>query len=156
MNVRRGTCVHYTGMQHDVCEAGVNYTAAFGDEAGRGCRAPCLQEYKTHERVDGKYVPKWLPWPRRGQTEIPCDKRLMPTAEQIAEADAAIKRYLEKSVLALRIAHEWKTWTESNRVEKNEVVECPVCKGRLHLSQSAHNGHIWGKCETEGCVSWME
>lgn len=39
---------------------------------------------------------------------------------------------------------------------KQEVIECPACKGKLHLSQAASNGHVWGKCETDGCVSWME
>lgn len=37
-----------------------------------------------------------------------------------------------------------------------EVIECPKCKGRLHLSIAATNGHVWGKCETEGCLAWME
>ena len=37
-----------------------------------------------------------------------------------------------------------------------DMVECPVCKGKLHLSHAAVNGHVWGKCETAGCVEWME
>jgi C4-type Zn-finger protein len=34
-------------------------------------------------------------------------------------------------------------------------MECPVCKGILHYSISNYNNHIWGKCETEGCLNWM-
>jgi len=34
--------------------------------------------------------------------------------------------------------------------------ECPVCKGVLHLSHAGCNGHVWGKCETEDCLSWLE
>lgn len=35
-------------------------------------------------------------------------------------------------------------------------INCPVCKkGDLRYSQ-ASNGHIWGCCETPGCVRWME
>jgi hypothetical protein len=26
----------------------------------------------------------------------------------------------------------------------------------LHLSIAAHNGHVKGRCETGGCVSWAE
>lgn len=37
-----------------------------------------------------------------------------------------------------------------------EVVECPACKGRLHLSINAYNSHVHGRCETDGCVEWME
>lgn len=38
---------------------------------------------------------------------------------------------------------------------------CPVCEaahreGTLKYSISARNGHIWGRCSTEGCVAWME
>lgn len=54
------------------------------------------------------------------------------------------------------VVSKWRTWTKKNRVAKQEVVECPACKGRLHLSQAAYNGHVWGKCETADCVEWME
>lgn len=34
---------------------------------------------------------------------------------------------------------------------------CPVCKtGKLQYSRSSYNGHVHGKCETPGCVAWME
>ena len=34
---------------------------------------------------------------------------------------------------------------------------CPACgTGMLSWSHSAFNGHVWGECSTEGCVSWME
>lgn len=33
---------------------------------------------------------------------------------------------------------------------------CPICGGLLRYSVAAYNGHIHGKCETEGCVQWME
>ena len=33
---------------------------------------------------------------------------------------------------------------------------CPVCKsGDLHY-EVHYNGHIWGQCNTEGCVAWLE
>jgi len=54
------------------------------------------------------------------------------------------------------VVSKWRTWNEKNRVAKQEVIECPQCKGRLHLSQAAYNGHVHGHCETKGCVSWME
>ena len=49
-----------------------------------------------------------------------------------------------------------KRWREKDPIGKAETIECPVCKGNLHLSQVACNGHVHGQCETEGCVSWME
>jgi hypothetical protein len=154
--MRRGTCVHYTGMQTKVCEAGVNYEEVFGKRAGIACRAPCLQEYKTHERIDGKMQAVWKPWPRRGEQEIPCSLRLMPTEEQIAAANAEWATHMEKMAKVMEVVRPWRTWKKTNRVAKQEVIECPACKGRLHLTQAAYNGHVWGKCETADCVSWME
>lgn len=33
--------------------------------------------------------------------------------------------------------------------------ECPVCKGTL-VWRMASNKHIHARCETVGCVAWME
>lgn len=50
-----------------------------------------------------------------------------------------------------------KPWRDAHKGKSAaEVVECPACNGRLHLSIAAYNGHVHGKCETPGCVSWME
>ena len=35
------------------------------------------------------------------------------------------------------------------------VIECPACKGELSYSISGYNGHVWGKCKTDKCLSWM-
>jgi len=34
-------------------------------------------------------------------------------------------------------------------------ISCPRCGKKLNYSV-AKNGHRWGKCETEGCLCWME
>jgi len=34
---------------------------------------------------------------------------------------------------------------------------CSCCKtGTINYSVASVNGHIWGKCTTPNCVSWME
>jgi hypothetical protein len=35
------------------------------------------------------------------------------------------------------------------------TIECPKCGGKLHWSR-AGNGHVWGGCETDGCLRWMQ
>lgn len=35
-----------------------------------------------------------------------------------------------------------------------ETIVCPACFGTLTFSVSS-NGHLWGKCGTEGCLEWM-
>ena len=62
---------------------------------------------------------------------------------------------LERVSAAIKVAGEWRVKPKP-AADRYQVVECPVCKGRLHLSQSAYNGHVHSKCETRGCLSWTE
>lgn len=160
-----GTCIHYTGIamatRDDCCRAGVNYHQAF-DFTGIGVmfRLPCIQ-YRTlpasgngtHIKAGEATVRKEID--RRGYTMIPCDKFQDPTPEEVEldriESDASF----ERAMTAIRVASAWRVKPKPAQ-DRQEVVRCPICKGRLHLSQSSHNGHVHGKCETKGCVSWME
>ena len=38
--------------------------------------------------------------------------------------------------------------------EDQGKIKCPKCEGELHYTR-AKNGHVWGKCKTENCLSWM-
>lgn len=35
------------------------------------------------------------------------------------------------------------------------TIECPKCGNILGYSIAKENGHIWGCCKTEKCLSWM-
>lgn len=35
-------------------------------------------------------------------------------------------------------------------------MDCPKCGSKLVFSVSSFNGHVWGKCSTDGCLMWME
>ena len=35
------------------------------------------------------------------------------------------------------------------------IVICPKCNGELMYTVASINGHIWGKCKTKDCISWM-
>ena len=62
---------------------------------------------------------------------------------------------ISKVLMGLQAASEWRVKGKPPK-DRTGVVECPICKGQLHLSQSAYNGHVWGKCETADCIAWME
>lgn len=139
------------------CKAGVVYLDQFGRYPDDGShetfglrkydpsvgifkRICCTSGGKRSEDEQLASCPKW-------------QRRTIEQAEQRAdELDAALGRMR----IVGPIVAKWRTWTKKNRVTKRGVIECPVCKGRLHLSQAAYNGHVWGKCETNGCVEWME
>ena len=33
-------------------------------------------------------------------------------------------------------------------------IKCPKCKCNLSWSRSSYNKHVWGNCETFGCLNW--
>lgn len=139
-------CRHYNGrgiVDGSHCRAGVP-ESAFGPLAGAALRRPCVDPNPFAHVRD-----------RAGIAVIPCEKRSMYTpeerAQQKAEMDAAIKRV----IAGLRIASEWRVRPKPKE-DRHGIVECPECKGRLHLTQSSFNGHVHGACEKKGCMEWME
>lgn len=161
--MNRGTCIHFNGLfgEKPTCGAGVEYAKAFDNSRpGLMLRMPCIEfrELPTHGR--GTYVKAGeatiiQPVDRRGELAIPCPHRVEPTDEQIQQAREQSDAALAKHLAAIRVASAWRVKPKP-QADRAEVVECPVCNGRLHLSQSACNGHVHGKCETPQCVEWME
>lgn len=135
-------CQHYArGKGADmVCAAGMDLKTI--KKVATGERqinwGPCIEGHtlaNPHE-----HCPHWI-------------RRTREQGEKRADAIAASLRRME---VVMPVVDKWRTWSPKNPVSKREVIECPECKGRLHLSQSSHNGHVHGKCETPDCVSWME
>jgi hypothetical protein len=160
--MRRGTCIHYTGLfSHErKCKAGVEYDVAFGKQPGVFLRMPCVDAIERPLHRRGTYVkagePSYLEQvDRKGEQRIPCDLRLEPTDEQVEQDRRASDDHYQKTVTAIKVASNWRVKPKPTQ-DRREVVECPVCNGKLHLFQSSYNGHVHGKCETAECVSWME
>lgn len=134
------TCVHYTGClgRGPECAAGVNYRELAGAKAapvGWIKRLPCIPRISE------------------GVTPAACDKFRVSTTEEIVADKAEWDAIWQRHLIVTPVVSEWRRKPPTG---KQEVIECPACKGRLHLSQSAYNGHVHGHCETQGCVSWME
>lgn len=36
------------------------------------------------------------------------------------------------------------------------TIPCPQCVGRLNWGRDSENGHVWGECETTGCLRWIQ
>lgn len=134
------TCVHFTGIQHDSCKAGVNYHSQFGDGAGCFANIACTQAY-----------------PR---TDVPmkdCPKHLLPNREQAeAEEDERAARS-KRGFEAMNAAHadaKAKGFGVGNGGASE--MKCPLCTdGLLRYSVASCNGHMHAGC-TNGCISWME
>ncbi len=141
-----GWCIHYTappriklggGEAPHICAAGVNLGETF--KGTKFAVRPCFLD-----QVTGESQPDALP----------CQHLRRPTPEEIALHEAWADQRLD---LLRTVMTGIRPWRDAHKGRSaSEVVECPACKGRLHLSIAASNGHVHGRCETTGCARWME
>lgn len=141
---------------HGFCKAGVVYLDQFG-------RAP-IEDTAQHIKsgLGGYYASAGI-FQRmcctkggehsEDEQRAACPKWLRATREQ---GVARFNELNESTDRMRKVMPVVAVWRKKPPRGKAEVIECPACKGRLHLSQSSYNGHVHGRCETDGCVSWME
>lgn len=137
LGYRDGWCIHYRSQSQglgrpdlETCEAGIRFT-----DLGRPW--PCFLT-KGESRPDA----------------APCEKLRKPTRDEINAHEQWSK---ERREVMIKVMTGIMPWRAANKGKSaRESVECPACRGKLHLSISSYNGHVHGHCETEGCVSWME
>lgn len=136
--MKKGTCVHFNGVQNTACRAAVNYRQLVGGSfQGWARRLPCFvfQSGEESERVT-------------------CDQYRDPTDAEL-EAD---KKSVEEMVRQLNLAQPIIAQFKKDFKKKSGVrdVVCPVCGGTLHMSISSYNGHVRGQCDTADCLNWIE
>ncbi len=139
----RNYCTHYApvpGMsKKDYCALGCGASQRMKDAraAGEPNMTPCIGGHTTPNVLT--LCPKW-------------ERRSLEHAERRADDMEAA---MERMEIVMPVVSRWRIMPRPDH-DRQEVIECPKCKGRLHLSQSSYNGHVHGHCETPGCVSWME
>lgn len=147
-------CRYFTSgvdVLHDKrCAKGICYRSVTTkpDEPGSSFRLPCHTPNESHGlKVLAETGPAGT-----------CEHFSALTEDEAVEREAETKRWIEESdrriKLVLPIIAAMKTKYKGRSAKG--VKTCPVCGGKLHLSHSGYNGHVWGKCETEGCLAWME
>lgn len=130
---QRMHCRHFNGVQHDRCKAGVSYRESWPPPWPNGS-LPCL-----------------------GRSTATCEMQDFPTADEArAMALEAIKQTDEMlaPVIAAHADALAKGFKKGNGGSSD--CECPRCGKRLRYTIAALNGHMWAKCETEGCAAWIE
>lgn len=129
--MRPGVCKHFNGIQHATCVAGLNIRSVTGgDDFGWARRIPCFAEHGTK-----------------------CERYEDLAPEDLAKEEAEFQKLVDQMTKAAPFIREMKA---KHKRGGSGVAECPVCGGRLHWSIAACNGHMHGKCETGGCLDWME
>ena len=126
-----GSCIHFTGLwENKTCKAGVDYETVKGAPTDRfAFSLPCL-----------------------GDPGATCAHQQFPTREEAEEYERRAMEGLAHTVAArVRIREQ----TKGKRGVAG-TIECPKCKGKLRYTVSGYNGHVWGTCETPGCLRWIE
>lgn len=132
--IRHRRCKHFNGIfGQPPCGVGVDLVAKVGPRTLDGWlqRIPCRVE--------------------NAEPTFQCDQRDVPapaTAEEIAEAEEQLKQKLSQMIQALA--------TIAACPGSQGIIECPACHGPLSWSRASLNGHVWGRCSTDGCLSWMQ
>lgn len=124
-------CVHFTGVQNDVCAAGVRYDDVRNDaiQTRFSDRLPCLS------------------------SAVPCPSRRLPTTEEIEAEERALTAMME----AVETARACIIAVSQGKRGASGSTECPVCDGgTLRYSIAKMNDHIHAACTTPACVKWME
>jgi hypothetical protein len=136
-----GWCIHYRhnrGVKKgepNTCEAGVDY------EAWRGIghdKTPCFLDDKGQSKPNA----------------VSCPKIRRPAAQEISDHEDWLKEQIKRVGVVMTGIAAWRKKHQGH--SHAEIVECPACKGKLHLSIVGSNGHVHAHCETEGCASWIE
>lgn len=140
--MRAGTCKHFSGTglrDKECCHAGVEYRSLVGGpDLGWCTRLPCYRvtSFKPNGPVN------------------PCEKYEEPSQEEIDACEKEVTESIARFMKTLPLIHAIKT--EHRGKNAKGTKKCTACDGVLHYTHAACNGHVWGKCETDGCLSWME
>jgi hypothetical protein len=148
--MNHGSCIHFNGVQNKLCARGVAY-----QQFAPGI--PCIKFIEKSARggtflEPGEVAAERKPWKYEGK---PCPLYEEPSELEVQVDRAEMMAAMEKTRAALKVASAWRVRPKPV-CDRSETVECPVCNGRLHLTQSSYNGHVHGACDTPGCVRWME
>ena len=131
-----GWCIHYrTPSHHKTCEADIpfdNWRGVLMDTQ------PCFLDENGQSKLKA----------------LPCERLRRPTAEEIAFHEEWLKGRMNRIAAVMLATAPWRKAHKGKST--NDVIQCPICKGRLHLSIAAYNGHVHGRCESADCVAWME
>ena len=139
MGRARDWCKHYNGAINATCKAGVTYTEVQLGFGTPQLSLPCFKD--------------------RNPLGATCDKCSFRTPEEVAALEAEQRKQFERigtarAAIVAALGGPWKKGTAGAMGS----LDCPVCGtvAGLHFSRAGYNGHIHARCETTGCVSWME
>lgn len=143
IDFHRNYCVHYEPRDaKDLCSAGVGHLKIRVETpCGRDGKSmkwgPCIGGH--HLTDPCSFCPKW-------------ERRSLADAEEYADD---MEKAMQNMMIVLPLISNWRVKPKPTQ-DRYEVLDCPVCKNRLHASQASYNGHCRVQCETSDCINFIE
>lgn len=127
------SCVHYEpGGLDPTCAVFVDIAQLTAPSEGCVLRRPCY------------FI--------QGGTPVKCEKFTPRSEDELMRADQVKESHLRAT---LDVLAEVQKQTNGVNGDWSGNVTCPICGRQVFVSKSGFNGHVWGRCETEECLSWM-
>ena len=139
------TCHHWRGTIEKVCAAGVTFRPLAGEPAeGWAARLPCFGGEGPNKRSNGPIGTCY-----QYRTSTP--EEVEAEAEEVEAMELSLLRHAAAGPLIQEIKSRYGPG-EGGDGES----ECPACGGNLRWRIAAYNHHMHAKCDTDGCVAFME
>ena len=134
---RKTKCRYFNGPVHNKkCKAEIDYRQLVGGpDLGWMARLPCISNS-----------------PLRKQPLAKCNNFYPYSEDEILQQE---KEMQERIMFLDKAFGDIKKYAKDKNINGG-IINCPKCTGPLHFSIAKINGHIWGRCETEGCLQWMQ
>lgn len=151
--MRPGTCIHFSGIQNDGCDAGHKYLDVAVPLTGE--QVAWHNENYPELDVIGTAIAHRIPcFVENGVST--CSDYREPSLAEIDQFEAEINNEVSRSLKALKAVIEHLTAINAPRGTRGNI-PCPICgTGELHFSRARYNGHISAKCTAAKCVEWMQ
>lgn len=158
--MRPDCCINFNGIQHETCEAGVNYlkiARPISDDDRRW-----KAKNYPHTPNDGRTrIAIRVPcWPKNNVHT--CAAFRLPTADELADHERKTNEFVATFLKRLKVVRP----AIVNDIEAHDAtgencagsIPCPACEtGRVAYTYAgAYNGHVSAKCSTADCVEWIE
>jgi len=132
--MKKGCCVHFSGIQNDECKSKINYrTLVGGEDWGWARKIPCLL---------------------KDNSTIICHKYMEPTEQQLEVYQKEVNKIVESINKVSPLIKKIKS--ENKNKDNSGTDICPECGNELSWSIASVNNHVWLKCKTKNCISMME
>lgn len=131
-------CLHFNGIQHAACKAGVNYEALTGGGAGHALKLPCVVE---------------LPGQKPSE-KVKCDQQRPETTAEALAREAETDRVIEEMLGVNKAVHDFEEANGGKLLSQHRRMDCPQCKvvGALDIYRIPTRLYVY--CDTPKCVGY--